>query len=58
MPKLYPEDQARVDQVLSKGIYKTDRKPFRPLFLMFALLLVLVGLTAVSYGIAAYYQFV
>jgi hypothetical protein len=29
MPELYPEDQARVDEVLSKGIYKVDRKPFR-----------------------------
>lgn len=29
-PKLYPEDQARVDAYLQRGYNTTERKPFRP----------------------------
>lgn len=58
MPELYPQDQQRVDDVLSKGVYKVDRKPFRPWFLLFWIFVVLVGITGVSYFIAATYDFV
>lgn len=53
MPELYPEDQERVNRVLSGGVYKRDRKPFRPWVLLGWLLVALAVLTAVSYVIAA-----
>lgn len=40
-PRLYPEDQARVDAYLRSGYNSVERKPFRP-FSLLALLLVLV----------------
>lgn len=52
MPKLYPEDQARVDEVLSKGIYSVERKPFRVSYLIGGLLGVMVLLGLVSFLIA------
>lgn len=58
MPKLYEQDQAKVDDVLSKGPYKVDRKPFRPWFLLFWIFIVLFGITAVSFYIAAQTGFV
>jgi len=48
MPKLYPEDQARVDQVLSEGIYKVDRQPFRFWRLLAILLFALVLISIVG----------
>ena len=38
--RLYPEDQARVDGFINRGINSVERKPFRPL----RLLLVLIGI--------------
>lgn len=58
MPKLYPEDQERVDKVISGGVYKTDRKPFRPWVLLAWIAVVLGLLTAASYWIAAGQGFV
>ncbi len=58
MPKLYEEDQARVDAVLQKGVYKIDRKPFRPWMLLLIIFLVLGGITGVSFMIAAMEGFV
>lgn len=58
MPKLYPEDQARVDEVLSRGIYKEDRPPFRFFKLLGILVLSLVGISVVSYLLALHYGFV
>lgn len=52
MPKLYPEDQARVDEVLSKGIYKPDRPKFRP-FLLLLIILGLLGLLSLASWIIA-----
>ncbi len=52
MPKLYKEDQARVDQVLATGVYGVDRKPFKPWRLLLILLVVLGVITAASYLIA------
>jgi hypothetical protein len=56
MPKLYPEDQARVDQVLSEGIYKVERKPFRFWGLMAILIGVLVLISVVGYGLSVYFD--
>ncbi len=58
MPKLYEEDQAKVDAVLQKGVYKVDRKPFRPWMLLLIIFIVLTGITAVSFIIAAMEGFV
>ena len=40
-PRLYPEDQARVDGFLKRGVNSVERKPFRP-FLMLGILVVIV----------------
>jgi hypothetical protein len=37
--RLYPEDQAKVDEFVSKGVNSVERKPFKP----FRLLLILMG---------------
>lgn len=52
MPKLYPEDQARVDEVLSKGIYSVERRPFRVSYLIGGLVGVMVVLGLISFVIA------
>lgn len=57
MPKLYPEDQARVDEVLSKGIYSVERKPFRVSYLFGGLIGVIVVLGLASYVIAFYFGY-
>lgn len=58
MPKLYPEDQARVDEVLNRGIYKIDRKPFRP-WLLLAILIGVLGVVSVAgYFVGLAFDFV
>jgi hypothetical protein len=52
MPELYPEDQARVDQVLSHGIYNVERKSFRPWLLLAILFGVLAVISLAGYLIA------
>lgn len=44
-PRLYPEDQAKVDTFISTGINAVERKPFKPLRLV---LLLIVSVTAFS----------
>lgn len=56
MPKLYPEDQARVDQVLSEGIYKVERKPFHFWSLMAILISMLVLISVIGYLLAGYFD--
>lgn len=56
MPKLYPEDQARVDRVLNEGIYKVERKPFRFWLLLVILLGVLGLISLAGYLVAAYFD--
>ncbi len=56
MPKLYPEDQARVDQVLGEGIYKVERRPFKFWGLMAILILVLGLISVAGYLVAAYFD--
>lgn len=58
MPKLYPEDQARVDQVLSEGIYKEDRPPFRFFKLLGLLMLSLIMMSITGVLLGWYYGFI
>jgi len=46
--KLYPEDQARVDEFLRTGYNDVERKPFRPLYMMILLNVVTIGLLFLS----------
>ncbi len=39
-PRLKPEDQAKVDEFVSRGVNSVERKPFRPLRLVIGLLVV------------------
>jgi hypothetical protein len=45
---LYPEDQKKVDEFVTRGINAVPRKPFRPLRLMIMLIVVVVALGLVS----------
>lgn len=58
MPKLYEDDQAKVNEVLNEGANKKDRVPFRPWLLLMIIFIALVALTLVSYYIAAQEGFV
>ncbi|MFV0276286.1 MAG: DUF3094 family protein [Parahaliea sp.] len=51
-PRLYPEDQARVDAFLKRGVNAVERKPFRPLRLLLILMLMVVGLSIFSQMLA------
>ncbi|MBB6521104.1 DUF3094 family protein [Pseudoteredinibacter isoporae] len=51
-PKLSPEDQAKVDKFVSTGVNSVERKPFRPLYLLVMVIIVLTILSGVSYWIA------
>jgi len=50
--KLSPEDQARVDQVIHRGVNSVERKPFRPFLLLFVIVAVLTIISLLSYFIA------
>jgi hypothetical protein len=50
--KLYPDDQARVDEYLRTGYNDVERKPFRPLYMMIMLNVVTIALLALSKWIA------
>ncbi len=47
-PRLYPEDQQRVDRFTHEGINAVERKPFRPLRLMFWLAVTILALGVFS----------
>ncbi|MEX1032298.1 MAG: DUF3094 family protein [Cellvibrionaceae bacterium] len=51
-PKLSPQDQARVDAYNQRGYNDIERKPFRPLLLLFFLFLIVSSLGGISYLIA------
>lgn len=53
--KLTPEDQARVDKVIHRGVNSVERKPFRPFLLLGVILLVLTLMSGLSYLIAWYH---
>lgn len=50
--KLSPEDQARVNDFISRGVNSVERGPFRVWVLLGVILLVLTGLSIFSYAIA------
>ena len=45
---LYPEDQAKVDAFLKRGVNSVERKPFRPFLLLLLLLVVVTSLSGLS----------
>lgn len=49
---LYPEDQAKVDDFVSRGINSVERKPFRPMRLLLLLIVVVTGLSILSQFLA------
>lgn len=49
---LYPEDQKKVDEVVSSGIHSVERKPFRPGRLLIMLIVVVMGLSVFSQFLA------
>ena len=50
--RLHPEDQARVDAFVKRGVNSVERKPFRPLRLFFILVGVVVCLSLLSQFLA------
>lgn len=50
--ELRPEDQARVDAFLKRGVNSVERKPFRPILLMIMLIVVVGGLSLLSQWLA------
>ena len=50
--KLSVADQARVDAFLERGVNSVERKPFKPLFLIFLLIAVVAAFSLLSQGIA------
>jgi len=50
--ELRPEDQARVDGFLKRGVNSVERKPFRPILLMIMLIAVVGALSLLSQWIA------
>jgi hypothetical protein len=50
--RLHPEDQARVDDFISRGVNSVERKPFRPLRLMLLLIAVVMTLSLFSQWLA------
>ena len=50
--RLYPEDQARVDEFLQKGVNSVERKPFRPWLMIIMLIVVVTGFSLLSQLIA------
>ena len=46
--RLYPEDQAKVDEFKKHGINSVERKPFRPLRLLVILIAIVMGLSLFS----------
>ena len=50
--ELRPEDQARVNAFLKRGVNSVERRPFRPILLMIMLIVVVGGLSLLSQWIA------
>ena len=49
---LHPEDQARVDAFIKRGVNSVERKPFRPLRLLLILIGIVMGLSIFSQFLA------
>jgi len=50
--KLSDADQAKVDAFLKRGVNSVERKPLKPLFLIFLLMAVVAAFSLLSQGIA------
>ena len=50
--RLHPEDQARVDEFIQRGVNSVERKPFRPLRLLVILIAIVLGLSIFSQFLA------
>ena len=50
--RLYPEDQAKVDEFITRGVNSVERKPFRPGRLLIVLIVVVFTLSAFSQFLA------
>ena len=50
--KLSDADQAKVDALLKRGVNSVERKPFKPLFLIFLLMAVVAAFSLLSQGLA------
>ncbi len=50
--QLNPEDQARVDAFLKRGVNSVERKPFKPLLLLLMLIVVVGSLSLFSQWLA------
>jgi Protein of unknown function (DUF3094) len=50
--RLHPEDQARVDEFIRRGVNAVERKPFRPMRLLLILIAIVTGLSIFSQLIA------
>lgn len=50
--RLFPEDQAKVDEFITTGYNSTERRPFRPLRLLLVLWIIvsLLGVIAWAYA--------
>ena len=46
--RLHPEDQARVDEFIRRGVNSVERKPFRPMRLLLILIAIVTGLSIFS----------
>ena len=46
--RLYPEDQAKVDEFVSRGVNSVERKPFKPFRLLFILMTIVIFLSVFS----------
>jgi hypothetical protein len=49
---LYPEDQAKVDEFVTRGVNSVERKPFRPGRLLIILFVIVFSLSAFSQFLA------
>ena len=50
--RLYPEDQKKVDEYITRGVNSVDRKPFRPGRLLIMLMVIVIGLSLFSQWLA------
>lgn len=50
--RLHPEDQARVDEFIRRGVNSVERKPFRPMRLLLILIAIVTGLSIFSQFLA------
>ncbi|MCB1678764.1 MAG: DUF3094 family protein [Halioglobus sp.] len=46
--RLYPQDQAKVDEFIRRGVNAVERKPFRPLRLMLLLIAAVLSLSLLA----------